>query len=245
MKTALALVIVVLAVVAGGAQTPPQRPPRDQPRLALTGSAVISGTVVADDETRAPLQSATVTLERSGVQDIRSTSTDDQGRFVFDRLPAASYALSATKGAYIPMNYGAPKPGMTGSSIVLADGQTFAAKPIALTHGAVIAGRLLDRNGLPVSSEIVTANRFMVVDGERRRRLTEGSERYTVTNAHGDYRIYGLLPGEYPRVRELAIVRDGGGSDGRGIEVGEPGDRSRATAGSAVQVRAHDLPRHG
>jgi hypothetical protein len=88
-KTALALVIVVLAVVAGGAQTAPQTPPRDQSRPASVGSAVISGTVVADDETRAPLQSATVTLERAGGEDIRSTSTDEQGRFAFDRLPAA------------------------------------------------------------------------------------------------------------------------------------------------------------
>lgn len=212
MKTAVALGIVVFAVAAGGAQAPPQTPPRDQPRAVLTGSAVISGTVVADDETRAPLRSATVELSRTGVEDIRSTSTDDQGRFVFDRLPAASYALSATKGAYIPMSYGAPKPGMSGRSIALSDGQAFAAKPIALTRGGVIAGRLLDRNGLPVSGTIVTANRFMVANGERRRRLTEGSERQSVTNAHGDYRIYGLLPGEY-------LVYAGSASSGTETEV--------------------------
>jgi protocatechuate 3,4-dioxygenase beta subunit len=107
--------------------------------------------------------------------------------------------MSASKGGYITLSYGAPKPGMPGSSIVLTDGQTFAARPIALMRGAVIAGRLTDQSGRPLSSIAVRADQFVTVNGERRRKTTTGasSGNAYLTNAHGDYRIYGLLPGEY------------------------------------------------
>ena len=162
----------------------------------MTGSAVISGTVVVDDETRAPVRRSTVTLSRAGIEDIRTTASDDRGRFTFDRLPAGSYSLSAAKGSYLVMSYGAPKPGMPGGPIVLTEGQTFTAMPIALWRGAVIAGRLLDRAGQPVSGAQVEANQIIVVNGERRRR-TAGRPAAAVTNAHGEYRIHGLLPGDY------------------------------------------------
>ena len=191
MKSAIAVVAVVLAAVATLAQTPP----RDQPRVAAIGTAVVAGLVIADDEPRVPLRRATVTLSRSGVEDIRSATTDDQGRYVFDHLPAGSYALAASKGAYLSISYGAPKPGMPGSSVTLAEGETFTAKPIALWRGAVIAGRLTDRYGQPAANGSVDVNQVVVVNGERR--LRTGSRTYGMTNAHGEYRIYGLLPAEY------------------------------------------------
>jgi hypothetical protein len=195
MKSALAIVAVVLAAVATLAQTPPPAQPRDQPRVSIIGTAVVTGLVIADDEPRVPLRRATVTLSRSGVEDIRSATTDDQGRYVFDHLPAGAYALAASKGAYLSISYGAPKPGMPGSSVTLAEGETFTAKPIALWRGAVIGGRLTDRFGQPAANGSVDVNQVVVINGERRRR--SGSRTYAMTNAHGEYRIYGLLPGEY------------------------------------------------
>jgi protocatechuate 3,4-dioxygenase beta subunit len=80
--------------------------------------------------------------------------------------------------------------------VVLAEGETFTAKPFALMRGAVIAGRLIDRHGQPVANASVDANQFVIVNGERRRR-TGSRGTSAMTNAHGDYRIYGLMPGEY------------------------------------------------
>jgi len=191
MRTAVAIAVLSAAFVAA------QTPPRDQPRVAVAGSAVVSGTVVADDETRAPLRNAIVTLSRNGIEDIRTTTTDEKGGFTFERLPAGSFSLYAAKGAYIAMSYGAPKPGMPGSVVTLVEGQTFAATPIALARGGVIAGRLLDHTGQPVSGAQVLANQFATVNGERRRRSSSGSTGTSMTNAHGEYRIFGLPPGEY------------------------------------------------
>jgi len=188
--------VVVAMVVALAAAIAAQTPPRDQPRVAVAGTAVVVGSVVAHDQARTPLRRATVTLSRSGIEDIRTATTDDQGRYAFDHLPAASWAISAAKGAYLTMNYGAPKPGMPGSPVALAEGETFMARPIALWSGAVIAGRLTDRHGQPVANGLVEANQFVIVNGVHRRR-TGNRATPARTNAHGDYRIYGLMPGEY------------------------------------------------
>jgi len=194
MKSLLAIGLVGLGL--SGAQT--QAPPRDQARWTSTGTAVITGTIVADDETRAPLRHAVVTLTHTTVEDIRTVTTDEQGQFMFDTLPAGSFRLAASKGGYLTMSYGAPQPGgMPGRVITLATAQRFSTGPIAIMHGAVIAGRLTDRYGRPIANTSVTANQIVMVGGERRPRTTEGSSRSIVTNAHGDYRIHGLMPGEY------------------------------------------------
>lgn len=175
---------------------PAQTPARDQPRVQNFGTAIVRGVVVADDDKRAPLRRATVTLTRSGIEDIRMVATDDTGGYSFDRLPPGSYTLSAYKGAYIGLTYGAAKPGMPGSSITLAEGQAFVAKPIALMRGAVIAGRITDRNGRPAAT-FVRAEQFVTIGGERRRRAGAGTSGTASTDAHGEFRISGLLPGDY------------------------------------------------
>ncbi|HEX5071049.1 MAG TPA: carboxypeptidase-like regulatory domain-containing protein [Vicinamibacterales bacterium] len=160
------------------------------------GTASVRGIVVTDDDARAPLRRSTVILTRTGIEDIRMAATDDAGAYSFDRLPAGSYTLSAAKAAFISMSYGAPKAGMPGSSIALVDGQIFAAKPIALMRGAVIAGRLTDPSGRPVIGS-VRADQIVTVNGVRQRRSSTGATAASRSNAHGDYRLYGLLPGEY------------------------------------------------
>ena len=194
MRRAGAVVVVALtAAVAGLAQTPP----RDQSKsIFAPGSGVVTGTVVIDDEKRAPLRHALVTLVRSGTEDMRSTATDDQGAYEFSAVPPGAYRLVAGKGAYVSMDYGSPKPGMPGLSVVLTEGQRLAARPIALTRGAVIGGRLLDANGSPVPNTLVQAAQFLTINGARSARLTTGAWAGSTTNAHGEYRIYGLLSGE-------------------------------------------------
>jgi hypothetical protein len=170
---------------------------RDSGRVVYTGTAVVTGTVLAAGKESVPLRRAMVTLTRTGVEDIRIVATDDRGRYRFSDLPAGTFRLSAIKGGFIGMSWGAPKPGMPGRSIQLIDGQVYAAEPVALTRGAVIAGRLLDRNGRPAGATTVEATQFISVGGERRRRIGAGSYGSAMTDDHGEYRIFGLLPGDY------------------------------------------------
>jgi len=198
MKLLAGSVLLALMVAAADrGQTPAQTPPRDVPRLAVVGSAVISGSVVADDETRAPLRRAAVYLSRTGTEDLRVTATDDQGRFRFMALPAGAYTIRVSKGAYISMSYGAPKPGMPGRTITLADGQQVSTTPVALMRGAVIGGRVLNRDGRPAQRSQVTVAQVVSSGGALRRRASAGSTGTAWTDEHGEYRIFGLLPGDY------------------------------------------------
>lgn len=170
---------------------------RDARVTTAPDTAVVQGIVVNDDEKQQPLRNVTVTLSRSGVEDLRTTATDEAGRYRFEGLAAGRYALSFGKGAYISMDYGAPRAGLTGQSITLVEGQIFAARPVAMLHGSAIAGRVLDTNGNPLSGAQVSASQVITVGGERRARVTPGASQSVTTNAHGEYRIFGLLPGAY------------------------------------------------
>ena len=186
----IALGLLTLPVTAAGQV-------RDSARIVYSGSGVIAGTVISNGTGNLPLRRAMVTLSRTGVEDIRTAATDDRGRYTFTDLPAGAYTLSARKGGFVSMNWGAPKPAMPGRSIQLSDGQAYSATSIALPRGAVIAGRLMDRSGRPVGNMVVEATQFITVNGERRRRTGSGSSGSAVTDDHGEYRIYGLLSGDY------------------------------------------------
>lgn len=182
--------LVVIATFA-------QAPQRDIQRATALGTARVTGSVVADDQARTPVRRATLTLSRAGANDARIIASDDHGLFLFDDLPAGVYTLGASKGGYLAKSYVAPQPGLPGNPIPLAEGQRFEAKPIALTRGAVLTGRLLDARGHAISSTTVFASQFRLVDGQRLRRNLPGASAGSSTDGGGVYRIYGLLPGDY------------------------------------------------
>ena len=170
---------------------------RDQVRITLAGTSTVSGMVVLDDEKRPPVRRATVTLLRQGIEDIRTTATDDAGRYAFANLPSGTYILAVSKGGHLAISHGAPKSGMPGQAILLREGQSLTLPPVAIARGAVIAGRVVDRFGRPVPNLGVQASLFLTFNGERRRRAITGGTGTAVTNQHGEYRMFGLQPGTY------------------------------------------------
>jgi hypothetical protein len=65
---------------------------------------------------------------------------------------------------------------------------------VLLVPQAVIAGRVVDENGLPVRGAIVAVLQSRMVDGKRLLRQFRGG---TVTNELGEYRLFGLPAGRY------------------------------------------------
>src|ERR1700683_1022691 len=191
--SAIWLIPWLMAAVHAG-----QAPARDAPiRAPLRGTSAVSGTVVADDQAHTPVRRATLTLTRPGGNDARMTVTDDQGRFVFSDLPAATYTLAATKGAYLAASYGAVSPGAPPVPIPLKDGQRFTATPIVLIRGAVITGRVVDPNGRPMANVRVSATQFDVSAGERQPRTFAADGGFANTDSRGIYRMWGLPAGDY------------------------------------------------
>jgi uncharacterized protein (DUF2141 family) len=178
MRMALAIALLVLTQQRDAPVTP-------------TGTSEISGIVLNADSQRLPLRRVVVSISGDQLPASRSAITDDAGRFVFARLPAGTYAITAKKAAYLPTEFGSPKPGRPGSRLALTAGEK---RAITLTmfRGAAIGGTLRYPNGAPVSGVGVAALNVRML-GQRDR----GESDPAITNDRGEYRIYGLMPGEY------------------------------------------------
>src|SRR6185295_16246971 len=109
----------------------------------------IAGTILADDEHGAPLRDVVVTVGSVDGTTVRTTVTNAAGTFTFADLPAGRFRLTASKKTYLTTDYGAKRPGRTGTPISLGDGQRVNVS-MRLTHGAVIAGTVTGKNGDPI-----------------------------------------------------------------------------------------------
>src|SRR5215471_18827144 len=87
-----------------------------------SGTAVLSGVLVTEDQPPQPIARAKVELSRDGDAP-RTTYTDTKGIFAFNGLPAGRYSLAATMPAYVRAEFGAKRPGRPGTPITLGDGQ--------------------------------------------------------------------------------------------------------------------------
>ena len=182
---------VSLTPIAPPVTLPPAGTPTGTPVNVTTTMAVLNGI---------PVQLG-VNLGRP-----KSVTTDAQGGFAFTALPAGSYRLSAFGGqysaGYLGIAYGAKKPNAPGSSdqgtlIQLGEGQTFEKAVIALPRGAVITGRVTDENGDALAR--VQVYTVFYQPGSARG-LRTGS--YAATDDLGQFRLFGLAPGEYTVVAD-------------------------------------------
>jgi protocatechuate 3,4-dioxygenase beta subunit len=174
------------------------------PRPLKTGTARIRGRVLSA-ETGSPLRRAQVRASGPEVGS-RSTMTDGDGRFDFRDLPAGRISVSAVKSGYVSVQYGQTRPLESGKPIELADGQLLDKADILMPRGSVISGRVLDEFGDPVTDAMVTAMRSAWTDGRRRLRP---AGRTAMSNDLGQFRLYGLAPGDYyvsATVRDMAVM---------------------------------------
>jgi len=186
MRTRILIVILALSIAAG-----PQQ--RDAPATAVTaavGTSEISGVVLTAD-TRQPLRRVVVSVAGDQLPAARSVITDDAGRFAFSKLPAGTYAITARKAAYLPTAFASTKPGRPGSSVAVAVGEK-RATTLTMFRGGAIGGTLRNADGTPaagVSVEVLNAR----MNGQR----DPDAPGAAVTNDRGEYRFYGLMPGDY------------------------------------------------
>ena len=177
-------------------QTPAPTPARDAQAPAV-GTAVIAGVVMSDDQARQPIRKARVMLSGVAVFGSRVIVTDETGRFAFTDLPAGRFSLTASKPAYLAANYGAREVGRAGTTITLTDAQRFVDILLPMARGGVITGVIRDQTGQPVQGVGVQAMQYRIMGGERRLAAQPGSTGTELTDDRGQYRFFGLAPGEY------------------------------------------------
>jgi hypothetical protein len=181
--------------IVGAAQAPPSSPGFSQPprdTFTQTGTAIIRGHVV-DASNGQPIRKAQIRALSPELRDNRLAMTDQSGAYEFKNLAAGRYTLSASKGSYVAVSYGQARPLEPGRPLDVRNAQLVDNVDFRLPRGAVITGRVVDEFGEPIEEVQVMAMRFQYSQG--RRQLA--TSRSGMTNDIGEFRIYGLQPGQY------------------------------------------------
>lgn len=178
--------------ITGSPSEMPIQMPGMGPRQAKTGTARLRGRVTTA-ETGGPVRRVQVRIMGPDIG-AKTAMTDADGRFEFRDLPAGRFNLSAAKSGFVTVQYGQTRPFESGKAIDLTEAQVMDKADIAMPRGSVISGRLVDEFGDPIAEAMVSAMRSVWADGRRRLQPTG---RTATTNDLGQFRVYGLSPGDY------------------------------------------------
>ena len=203
----LLMVSAAHAFAFGGDQLPPQQPPagggrresaaeRDARRTVPVGTGSIAGRVVAADTGR-PVKRARVVVAGGavgggGARPYMAT-TDDQGRYKVNALPAGTYSVTATKTGFVDAAFGQRSALRAGTPIDLTDGRQLPSVDLKLPRGGVVTGHVLDEDGEPLARAVVTVLRQQYTRGEKQL-SPAGSDQ---SDDRGQFRVFGLPPGDY------------------------------------------------
>jgi len=169
------------------------------PAAAATGR--VTGQVVVEGS-NTPIADATVVLmpmlrgvPTAPMLPPPRAVTDANGRFAADGLPPGTFHVDVQKAGYAPFSSPAdPKPSMT---ITVAAGQSVENLTLTLRKGGAIAGRVLGAKGEPLANIGVVALSRMPRGRGPVRWIPVGMTNRGSTNDLGDFRLFGLAPGDY------------------------------------------------
>ena len=161
-------------------------------------SCVIRGVVIKAG-TGEPLHKATVEAHPADGKRVNDQAqggfaeTDAMGRFELSGLAPGQYYLSAVRNGYVRQQYGQRTPEGAGAVVTLSAGQKLPDITFQMIPAAVIYGHVLDEDGEPVVYAQVMAMHYVYVNGQRQL----GGSMSGQTNDLGEFRIFGLSPGQY------------------------------------------------
>ena len=193
-----------IAALAAGlfAQTSAPLPSKDTPADSL---CLVSGRVVTAGEGN-PLKSARVALEPEESRPnnhLHAVFSDGDGRFVLKDVPPGRYHFFATRQGFVDQHY--LSQGSENEIVLrLKPGQKLSDVLFRMRPSAVITGRVTNDDGeAMVRVEVIALRKpaedeFEDEDGpstSRKQELLPAASAHT--DDRGQYRIFGLKPGEY------------------------------------------------
>ncbi len=201
--------VVVLALAASVAPRAIQQEPDGVATIPAANAALdredrgtgsVSGTVFVTGSTPpTPARRVRVTLNEVDHR-VRgqTTTTDDNGEFIFSGVPAGRFELDAYRNGFLRASYGAARPSRPGTPVVVRDGEAIRGLNVSIAHGGVITGVVRDLRGRPVPDVEVRVMRlgYSATTGEPALSVPAGST-INRTDDRGEYRAYGLPPGGY------------------------------------------------
>src|SRR2546421_1094392 len=157
-----------------------------------TPAGRITGRVLAADNGR-PIRRARVFVSATELPGGRGAMTDDQGVYDITELPAGRYTVTVSKSGFVSLAYGQRRPLQSGTPLQLLDNQQLKGVDFRLPRGSVIAGTIVDEVGDPMPGVTVRVMRYQYLQGDRRLTPAGGGQ----TDDKGQFRVWGLMPGEY------------------------------------------------
>ncbi len=185
----LAIPVIVLAFFAPSAHTQNAGVPRETSTIAGTVLDAVSQRPLKGADVRLrslPTDSGMASVPRSG-----STSTDADGRFVFNGVTPGRYVVMASRDGYVS-NRG-DNFRLRGELLSVAPGQHVNDIVVRLLPDGAIAGHVINEAGKALRDVSVLAMKSSYPHG--RRELQDVA--HAVTNDAGEYRIESLAPGKY------------------------------------------------
>ena len=145
------------------------------------------------------LKKTTLTLRWSGplpsgqaMPNPYTTTSDAEGKFVFEAVEPGKYMLSADRPGYQRMNYGS-KRGLFGGTVLTLKSAQSTTADLTLNPEILIAGKVLDSDGDPVARTQVRVSRSMYFNGSKRLMAVGIGQ----TDDSGEYKIQSMGPGKY------------------------------------------------
>src|SRR4051812_40136288 len=148
----------------------------------ITSPTARASGLVLEGGTNVPIAGARVVFAFRGRSRL-PTTTDKDGRYLFEELEPGPYRLTVEKAGYVPLD-----PASVPTFWVVA-GQSLDVATVSLKRGGVVAGRILDTFGEPM----IDVNVRAVKPGAAIDLMGEASR----TNDLGEFRVFGLAPGQY------------------------------------------------
>lgn len=179
-------------------------------------TASIAGTVVAAD-TGHPLSDARVMLvplEPGRALPTRRPDaiTDDSGHFAITNIRPGRFIVHIERDGYTARHFGSQNARLLPAVLILTAGQSVNDLMFKMLRPAVISGHVTDKDGEPLAHVTVQAYARDAYGG----RTTFSMIAVDGTNDQGEYRIFGLSPGQYWVV---ASYRDEFGRSDGGIDM--------------------------
>jgi hypothetical protein len=175
-----------------------------KPVEKLPPPCTVSGRVVTAAEGTA-LKSSRVALipeRKTSEAQVYATVSDSTGRFIIKNIPAGRYRFLASHTGYVDLPYQS-NGGDTGAVLALHPGQEVKDVLFRMTLSGVITGRVNDEDGEPTALiQVLALRRPTNEELEDQEQSLWGSHELqpaglSQTDDRGQYRIFGLKPGEY------------------------------------------------
>lgn len=219
LRTAIPVALLLTATFPSAQQTPTRDAPAQEGESSLPARGEISGRVLASDTGR-PVSRARVLARAPELPGGRGTLTDENGRFDLTGLPAGRYALTVAKTGFVNLSYGQRRPLLSGTPLQLLEAQRLTGIEFRLPRGSVVAGHVFDETGEALPGTIVRVLRYEYSQGGRQLVPAGTGE----TDDRGQYRVWGLNPGEHyvsavARIPRISVRSPGAGLVGRGLLV--------------------------